>query len=147
MLQGHYLSRSSAFTPDGVAYLFGGVYEEMYDVANSVVAAEAYDPTYIESPVVVSRAFHTGYADFGQISLTSELPAGTAVFVSTRTSADGANWTEWSEEMEAPGGAISSPPGDYFQYRLRLATSDPYRTARVYDVSFSYNRAPGGGMP
>jgi N-acetylneuraminic acid mutarotase/flagellar hook assembly protein FlgD/prenyltransferase beta subunit len=143
MLQDSEIGRSSSFGLDGVAYLFGGGHSWSYG-SLSVADSEAYDPTYKAESVFISRAFHTGLSDFGQITLTAGLPAATTVYVSTRTSTDGLAWTEWSEEIEAPGGDIDSSPGAYFQYRLRLTTADLYRTARVYDVSFNYNRAPIG---
>jgi VCBS repeat-containing protein len=93
----------------------------------------------------VSRTFDAGQPVHWQtLTWNGETPAGTSVAFETRTSADGANWSDWAAVDS--GGAIASPNGQYIQYRAALSTSNANITPVVADVSLSFgpitNQAP-----
>ena len=69
-------------------------------------------------------------AKWGTLQLSSRLPAGTSVMVSTRSGNVGEpsdkTWGNWSKELPAADDylTIASPAGRFLQYRLRLIAKD-----------------------
>ncbi len=86
---------------------------------------------------------------FGTLSWRAWQPPGTSVTVQSRTgnvSEPDETWSDWSaEQADAASARVSSPPGRFIQYRVKLATSDPRRTPELRSVALSYrtgNLAP-----
>ena len=79
------------------------------------------DPSY------VSQVFDAGgSADFGTLTYTTTLPAGSpAVSVTTRSagSTDDLNTATWSDPITS-GDVITSPAGQFFQYRAEFTPGD-----------------------
>jgi len=73
------------------------------------------------------------------LSLNVDVPANTTVTAWTRTSNDGANWSEWAQTN---GATITSPAGQFLQYRLDLATTNGLRSPEVRSVTLQ--NAPVG---
>jgi hypothetical protein len=69
------------------------------------------------------------------VASEASVPAGTSALVLTRTSLDGATWSEWALTA---GDTITSPPGRFLQYRVDLATTDEIVTPEVRQVAVSY---------
>ncbi len=59
--------------------------------------------------------------DLGVITFEADLPPGTGLAVSTRTAPDAGGrpgaWSDWSEPYAASGAPVSSPLGEWVQYR------------------------------
>ncbi|MCS6828897.1 MAG: hypothetical protein NZ553_19960, partial [Caldilinea sp.] len=66
------------------------------------------------------------------LTLNVDQPANTTVTAWTRTSNDGVNWSEWAQ---TGGATITSPAGQYLQYRLDLATTNVLRSPEVRSVT------------
>ena len=95
------------------------------------------------SPYVASGTYQSGTFDGGSgssfvtIAYGSTAPAGTSVQMRTRTSADGINWSAWSNPVVS-GGAITSPALRFLQYQITLTTSDTSQTPVVDSVSLAH---------
>jgi N-acetylneuraminic acid mutarotase len=141
---GYGCSRGAAFGPDGKIYMFGGHYYssdlgELYKSDKAYV----YNPTFFPEGILVSKPIDLRYrSSFWDIGFSAEIPQGTEAYASIRSSDDGLRWSEWSNELPAPGGEINCAPGRYLQYRLRLTTQDAYRTPKIFDISIRYNPGP-----
>jgi hypothetical protein len=86
---------------------------------------------------------------FGALSWRGDQPPGTSISLQARSGNVGEpdeTWSPWSADQTDPtASSISSPPGRFVQYRVRLATKDPRRTPELRSVSLSYrtsNLAP-----
>jgi hypothetical protein len=96
--------------------------------------------SYPTSGTFTSIVFDAGkVAAWLLATYSASLPSGTSLIIETRTgdtaTPDG-SWSAWS--ALGTGGAINSPPGRYFQYRLRFASSDTTHTPVVYNISFMW---------
>jgi hypothetical protein len=72
-------------------------------------------------------------------SWTATLPSGTTITVQTRTGNTATpdnSWSAWTSV--ANGGAISSPAGQYVQYRVILSTADPTVTPTLTDITLTW---------
>jgi hypothetical protein len=56
--------------------------------------------------------------------------------IMTRTSVDGVSWSAWT--AVTLGGTVASPKGRYIQYEALFATTDPFQTAILFDISFNW---------
>ncbi|OYT70953.1 MAG: hypothetical protein CFK52_09560 [Chloracidobacterium sp. CP2_5A] len=130
--------------PDGQASLFGTVEEEriaaaevaagdvLYIIASGLaklyrLSATAQDEGLFTSPVQDAKAI---VETWGRIYVESKGD----VFIQTRTGntqTPGALWSDWSAEMPAPGGVITSPKARFLQWRLRLRKGAEVSFARV----------------
>ncbi|HEX4055896.1 MAG TPA: hypothetical protein VHX86_16655 [Tepidisphaeraceae bacterium] len=112
---------------------------------SAMSAGYASQGTYL-SPVLDA----TQTSRFGNLQLHGQLPARTALKVSTRSGnvrdADSPGWSKWSPEVGASEYIkIASPPARFLQYRLTFQTSDPSKSALVDHVDVAYqipNLAP-----
>lgn len=92
------------------------------------------------SPYAASGTYTSGMLDagsgshFATINFGSAAPAGTAVQMRTRTSADGLNWSAWSSPLSS-GGSITNPANRYAQYQVTLTSSDTAQTPVVDSVT------------
>ena len=66
------------------------------------------------------------------LTLDATAPAGTTVTAWTRTSTDGSTWSDWAQTS---GAVITSPVGQFLQYRLDLATSNVMQSPEVRSVT------------
>jgi hypothetical protein len=95
-------------------------------------------PPYVASGSYISCALDAGrQATWNSLSWNANLPAGTTLTVSARSSADGTAWTGWSE-VATSGAPPSVPVGRYLQYRLVLTTNDTQLSPVVNQVTAQY---------
>lgn len=81
-----------------------------------------------------------GHGHWGAVTWEATVPAGTRLFLRTRsgnTATPDETWSEWSEKVRESGTAIASPPARYLQYRLVLSSRDPRQTPLVRRVSMA----------
>jgi hypothetical protein len=81
----------------------------------------------------------TGPVTWTAIEWKASLPADSALEVATRSSADGQSWSAWSEPVVAGGGAVSSPPGRFLQYRLSLRSASALSSPVVDSVTVTHS--------
>ncbi len=126
-------------------YIFGGNVESAYEIV-SLPYAEVYNVGYQQEGYFISSKMplRNGGVSIGDIMLSGVLPPGASVAVSMRCSSDGNNWSDWSEEISAPGGTPALPASDvvFVQYRLRLLAENISYTPVISEVSVSYNESP-----
>ena len=94
-------------------------------------------------------------ARWGHVELAAETPTGTAVAVETRSGDAPTPEDHWSDWAPLSSDAISSPPANHLQYRMRLTTNDPKISPVVRQVRVAYQpanlppavglKAPSGG--
>ncbi len=99
------------------------------------------------SGTLISRILDTdGAAQWGNIAWTATTPPSTTLTLYTRsgntTNPDDGTWSNWSTAYTSSPAPISSPLARYIQYRVDLATTDPYTTPVLYDVSLEYGHYP-----
>ncbi len=96
---------------------------------------------YPAAGLYTSCAYDAGQAvTWGTVTLQQSTPAGTAVTVQTRTSADGVNWSDW---QATAGDGVVSPANRYFQYQLTLTTSNSLVSPEVQRVAVTNSAAQG----
>lgn len=82
---------------------------------------------------------------FGTLSWRAQQPQGTTVAFQTRTGNVGEpdeTWSDWSPEQTSSSAArVTSPPGRFIQYRVKLATTDPSSSPELRSVALSYRTA------
>ena len=102
--------------------------------------------TYTNGTLVSSVLDSEGAAQWGDIAWTATTPPGTSLTLYTRsgntTNPDDGTWSGWSAGTTTSPTLIGSPPARYLQYRVDLATTDPYTTPVLHDVSVEYGRYP-----
>ncbi len=87
---------------------------------------------------------HDGGApvNWSRMSVRATVPAGTAATVETRTSHDGATWSNWRAASPLITGdqvlLLNNPGGRYFQYRVLFSTANLMVTPEVESVTASY---------
>lgn len=98
--------------------------------------------------------YYSNVVDSGTVNMTwnsifwdSIEPPTTGMTFSTRTgptpTVDG-SWSAWSAELGDKGGSvITSPPGQYIQYRVTFSTTDNYSAAQLQEVRLLYNAVTG----
>ena len=94
---------------------------------------------YATSGTFLSRVIDGGAStDWGVVTWTADLPAGTAVTVSVRsgnTAAPDATWSGFS--VVGASGGSAAVTGRYVQYRLQLSTTGPHETPLVREVTLN----------
>lgn len=90
---------------------------------------------YAETGTYVSCPFDaTSSMAWTSLSWIADLPQGSSLDISARSSNDGATWSEWSS-ITSNGAAPNVPDGRYLQYRLVLSTTDPFVSPVVGSVT------------
>jgi len=144
-------------TSDVITYSVDGVQRAQHTVA-SVPALYAYQshnggasPTLdierlsVYPPYVPRGTYQSCSIDAAEtvtwtaITWSATIPAGATLEVATRTSADARSWSVWSEHVGASGGAISSPPGRFLQYQLRLTSGPGLSSPVVESVTVTHS--------
>ncbi len=74
------------------------------------------------------------------LTLQAARPAGTQIWIRTRTSEDGESWTAYTDVVG--DGSVTSPPGRYFQYEVGLVGSAD-RTPTIASVAVDAVHVPG----
>ena len=100
------------------------------------VRAGAYPSTGTYTSCVLDAGGNALWQSFNQ---GVDLPNGTALALQTRTSSDGAAWSDWSPAVD---GQISSPAGRFLQYQLTLSTTNPLVSPELRDITFNYELLP-----
>ena len=104
---------------------------------------------YTAAGTFVSRVFDAAQAvDWGGLSWTTEIPAGTSAAFFARhgdTPVPDASWSAFAP-IAQPGGAIGGR-SRYAQYRVDLASADPNTTPAVDDVTIGYGMVPPNHPP
>ncbi len=103
---------------------------------------------YADSGSVTGVPFDCGApAQFGQLQVRAQVPAGTELTIATRSgnsSIPDSTWSEWQPLAPLPG-RIASPPARFIQWQATLATRFPDRTPQLERIDLFYrpvNRAP-----
>jgi hypothetical protein len=97
---------------------------------------------HADAGTFVSRVHDAGDPRALWGTLTATAAAGQVSFA-TRTGSTGTPDATWSAfEPIGAGGAVTSPPGRYIQYRATLATADDRVTPILERVQLSYDVAP-----
>ena len=88
--------------------------------------------------IFTSATFDAGrVAEWGALSWTADVPAGTTLVVETRsgdTAAPDESWSAWTAATE--GQPVSSPGARYLQYRLVLCFTSTDLSPVLYDITF-----------
>ncbi len=101
---------------------------------------------YALSGIYTSSVFNSGGSTvFDALNWTGSKPSGTVVSIETRTSANLVDWSAW--QPLGASGAIVSPEGQLFQYRVTLTTTDPAVSPRVEEVVVTYQLGPDESAP
>jgi N-acetylneuraminic acid mutarotase/prenyltransferase beta subunit len=140
----------AASLPDGRIFAIGGMKHLQYAPPVYLDTVEVYDSAHIypTSGEFISTAKNVGRQTvWGTISWTASLPASTSVELETQSSTDGINWSDWSAPYTKSGSKITSPPGKYIKYKVRLITSNQRITPKVSDVTITYNSVPSKPLP
>lgn len=81
--------------------------------------------------------------NWSRVAISTTIPPESAIIVESRTSQDGAVWSEWSAKPIASAGAtqlkLSNPGGRYFQYRLTLNATNPMYSPEVASFEVAYS--------
>ena len=95
-------------------------------------------PSYTASGTFQSCTVDGGANAFNwtTASWSANVPTGTGLQVTTRTSPDGTTWSAWSAPLATSGSSITSPAGRFLQYQLLLSTTDPSQSPVVDSVTF-----------
>ena len=101
--------------------------------------------SYGQSGEYTSKVFNAGLpAMWGKIEFTGDNPSGTSVTFLTRcgnTTDPDTTWSRWQAPVERDGvQKISSPVGQYFQWKAILKTSNVSKTPLIEQVSVSFLR-------
>jgi len=136
--------------PALVATTPGRVYLAWYDrragTQDLYFTASLSGTTYTSGTLVSSVLDTGGAARWGNITWTATRPPSTTLTFYTRsgntTNPQDGTWSNWSAGYTTSPAPVSSPPGRYLQYRVGLATTDPYTTPVLHDVSIEYGRYP-----
>jgi len=89
---------------------------------NEVALDMAPAPDAAQAPEPVSMPHRCGkVADMGILTFEADLPEGTAIELSTRTAPDAGGkpgpWSPWSPTCTTSGAKVTSPPGEWVQFR------------------------------
>lgn len=110
------------------------------------IALEQINGSYVDSGTFLSRVFDSGQADtsWDEAYWTEVLPINSDLTIATRTgdtSAPDETWSSFSSELtDFQGSSISSPDGQYFQYRATLTRGDSaHMTPELADITIAYN--------
>jgi hypothetical protein len=102
--------------------------------------------TYTSGTLLSSLLDTQGAAQWGDIFWTATTPPDTSITLYSRsgntTDPDDGTWSDWSAGYTASPATISTPIAQYLQYRVDLATEDPYVTPILHDVGVEYGRYP-----
>jgi len=108
---------------------------------------EVFGEGYRASGYYESEMFDAGsMVNFGQVLFAGGEPEGTGLQVQFRTSMDGEMWepwyrvAEWALTRGNQGVILEEPePAQFLQYRVRLETHHPLRTAWLEKVTVEYD--------
>jgi hypothetical protein len=130
--------------PEGQSTLFGAVEEERIAAAEAGAGETLYVVTsglaklYRLSPTAQDEGVFTSAVQDAKAVVEAwgriHVEGKGEVFVQTRTGntqLPGALWSDWSAEMPAPGGVVTSPRGRFLQWRLRLKKGAEVMAVRV----------------
>ena len=108
-------------------------------VARLLPAPEYYDQGRYTSPV-----FDAGVpAEWRTLAWRGILPTGTSLSFETRSRMPGSDWSEWT----TGSGFLTTPPGQYFQYRVTLTTTSPDRTSALEWIQLAYRAVGAPSAP
>lgn len=136
MLRDTKIYTTPVFTQPAYVWLYTDFFERREIYADWIRVA------YYEKP---NGKYLSCVQDAGQIvpwetfSWDATVPETTSVSFSTRTSADGATWSDWSESLTSSGSTITSPAGRYLQYVAELSTSDVVESPEIQAVAIDYS--------
>jgi N,N-dimethylformamidase beta subunit-like protein/uncharacterized protein DUF4082/cadherin-like protein/Big-like domain-containing protein/purple acid phosphatase-like protein len=104
---------------------------------------------YPGSASFISRVLNAGApVNWGALSWSGELPAGTTLALSVRRGATPTPDASWSVfQPIASSGAQMGGNSRYLQYRAELATSDPALTPELHQVTIGYAGGADTGAP
>lgn len=134
---------------DGRIFAIGGIRVPPYSDIFFLNKVEVYDTTriYPASGEYISSVKDIGRQSvWGSINWTADLPTGTGVEFQTQSSVNNIDWSEWSSPYATSGSQITSPPGRYIRYKVKLKTADYLITPKLSDVTINYNSVPGVPM-
>ena len=96
---------------------------------------------YAASGTFTSRVFDANASVYWtNLTATISRPVGTTAVISTRTSNDRVNWSEWTSVTGlAP---LINQQGRYFQYQVNMTTSDLAVSPQISDVSVFFGITP-----
>ena len=79
-----------------------------------------------------------------ELAALGTVPAGTSVAYETRTGESALPDGSWSAWAPAVGGAVTSPPGRYAQFRADLASGDPMTSPVIDGIQFCFETGSAG---
>lgn len=146
-------ARHTAFIsdPQPVRYLTFAI-DKQHPTQSTVISEfEIYGEGYVTEGIYVSKVDSTGNvpSNFAFVHLTADIPEGTNVAVEMRTgytkTFDSTRWSAWSSPVlfesaaaaAAGGKIVVAEPRKYFQFRLRLYTSN-LLTPKVEAIKIVY---------
>jgi N-acetylneuraminic acid mutarotase/flagellar hook assembly protein FlgD len=131
--------RACSASLDGTIYLIGG-----YIPGGPTPLIEAYNTSWQGS--YVSSTHDAGQiVDWGVIGWTSFEPSGTSVAVKTRSSIDGDDWSDWSDDCRT-GDAVTSAPGRFIQYKVNMGSSNAPWVPSLGDLTIGVNAPQTFGL-
>ncbi|HXE55189.1 MAG TPA: hypothetical protein VN541_19355, partial [Tepidisphaeraceae bacterium] len=97
--------------------------------------------SYVSSGTFLSQVFDAGQtANWGTMSWTDTLPAGTSIVIETRSGNSPTPDSTWSAWAPVPnGGTVSSPASRYIQYEVTLTTTNPLQTPTLSGTSLQWS--------
>lgn len=130
---------ASSASLDGTIYLLGGMLP-----SGAISHVEAYSTSWQGS--YVSSTHDAGQlVDWGVIGWTAFEPSGTSVAVRTRSSVDGDDWSDWSNEYRT-GDVVTSGSGRFIQYKVSMASSNAPWTPSLGDLTIGVNAPQAFGL-
>lgn len=86
----------------------------------------------------------TGEVGWDKISWDATLPEGTKISFQVATSADGEEWSEWSDKLIISSGSSLAflPPSRFIKYKVSLKTTDSSKTPLLHEVRIFPSNAP-----
>ena len=95
---------------------------------------------YFPTGEYVSKVFsQAAPGSWDNISWVEEVPSGTGIEVSTRTSDDSSSWTVWEDQV-TPSDLINDS-SQYMQFRINFTTSDYDVTPKILSLSLNYTES------
>jgi len=99
-------------------------------------------PTFLPNGTFQSCALDAGSSvTWATATWSATVPAGGTLSLTTRTSADGLNWSDWSAPYSSSGGAITNPAGRYLQYLVSLASGSGQDSPSFESIALAFSGA------
>ena len=122
---------------DGSIYLVGGY---VYPPATSGPTDRIESLAVQRQATYTSSVFDAGEdVGWGRIGWSGYLPSGSDISLRTRSSIDGATWSDWTAPY-ATGDEVSSVQGRYLQYQAQLQSSDLSGIPVLGDIAIGVKR-------